>query len=221
MKLVHFDLNEPILEEKFKFTEWIIESPAAFTEYIQELGRQIAGEEEQFVLSENNKEMSLVKKADLIINPFAVNVNARKILNKLYSELSIISKEEQMYLKTMELFRHIQEYMMELEQCTDYILEYDQDFEISVVLKAVNVRYETKETDFLERLIQYIKIMAAVGVKLFIFVNLRSYLSDYQMKEIIKETQYQEVQCLFMENQQRSCIEGGKRCILDKDRCEI
>ena len=58
MKLVHFDLNEPILEEKFKFTEWIIESPAAFTEYIQELGRQIAGEEEQFVLSENNKEMS-------------------------------------------------------------------------------------------------------------------------------------------------------------------
>lgn len=221
MKLVHFDLNEPILEEKFKFTEWIIESPAAFTEYIQELGRQIAGEEEQFVLSENNKEMSLVKKADLIINPFAVDVNARKILNKLYSELSIISKEEQMYLKTMELFRHIQEYMMELEQCTDYILEYDQDFEISVVLKAVNVRYETKETDFLERLIQYIKIMAAVGVKLFIFVNLRSYLSDYQMKEIIKETQYQEVQCLFMENQQRSCIEGGKRCILDKDRCEI
>lgn len=221
MKLVHFDLNEPILEEKFKFTEWIIESPAAFTEYIQELGRQIAGEEEQFVLSENNKEMSLVKKADLIINPFAVDVNARKILNKLYSELSIISKEEQMYLKTMELFRHIQEYMMELEQCTDYILEYDQDLEISVVLKAVNVRYETKETDFLERLIQYIKIMAAVGVKLFIFVNLRSYLSDYQMKEIIKETQYQEVQCLFMENQQRSCIEGGKRCILDKDRCEI
>ena len=221
MKLVHFDLSEPILEEKFKFTEWIIESPAAFTEYIQELGRQIAGEEEQFVLSENNKEMSLVKKADLIINPFAVDVNARKILNKLYSELSIISKEEQMYLKTMELFRHIQEYMMELEQCTDYILEYDQDFEISVVLKAVNVRYETKETDFLERLIQYIKIMAAVGVKLFIFVNLRSYLSDYQMKEIIKETQYQEVQCLFMENQQRSCIEGGKRCILDKDRCEI
>lgn len=221
MKLVHFDLNEPILEENFKFTEWIIESPAAFTEYIQELGRQIAGEEEQFVLSENNKEMSLVKKADLIINPFAVDVNARKILNKLYSELSIISKEEQMYLKTMELFRHIQEYMMELEQCTDYILEYDQDFEISVVLKAVNVRYETKETDFLERLIQYIKIMAAVGVKLFIFVNLRSYLSDYQMKEIIKETQYQEVQCLFMENQQRSCIEGGKRCILDKDRCEI
>ena len=58
-------------------------------------------------------------------------------------------------------------------------------------------------------------------IKLFVFVNLRSYLTDAQMKALIQEITYQEVQVLFIENQERACLEGGMRYIIDKDRCEI
>lgn len=222
MRLIHFELSGEILSDKVGFTEWIIESPDIFSEYVLELSDQIAGSEGRFVLSEKDKELDLAKKADVIFNPLTVDVNSRKILSKLYLELSNLSNGEQMYIKTVELLRHLQEYMLDLEQCTEYILEFDQEIDISALLKAVNIRYETKDMDFQERLIQYMKILAAMaGIKVFIFVNLRSYLTDHQMQEVIKEMKYQDVKGLFIESQQKDCIEGVKQYIIDIDRCEI
>ena len=222
MKLVHFELSGRLLEDNGEFTEWIIESPCVFSEYVLELNSQIAGGEGGFVLSEKDKELDLARKADIVFNPLTVEVNSRKILSKLYLELSDISKGETMYLKTVELLRHLQEYMLDLEQCTEYILEFEQEMDVSALLKAVNVRYEISDMDFLERLIQYIKIMAAMaGIKVFMFVNLRSYLTDYQIQEVIKEMKYQDVRGMFIESQQKGCIEGVRQYIIDIDRCEI
>ena len=222
MKLVHLGLTGTLLDDGIDFTEWIIESPKSFSEYVLELSTQIDGNEGQFVLSEKNKEMDLAKKAELIFNPLTVDINERKILNKLYMELSDLSKGEEMYIKTVELLRHLQEYMLELEQCTEYILEFDQETDMSALLKAVNIHYETRDMDFLERLVQYMKVLAAVvGIKVFMFVNLRSYLTDHQMQEVIKEMKYQNIKGVFIESQQRSCMEGVKQCIIDVDRCEI
>lgn len=222
MKLVHFNLTSELLGGVTRYTEWIMESQEVFFAYVGELNNQIAGNEGKFVLSENNKELDLSKAADLLINPFLTEVNTRKILNKLYLELTERSREEQMYMKTVELFNHIQEYMLELEQQSSYILDFNRETDVSILLKALSVQYEVKETGYWERLIQYIKIMAsAAGIKVFIFVNLRSYLSDAQMEELIKELEYQDVSGLFIENQQRSCLKGVKWYIIDKDQCEI
>lgn len=48
-----------------------------------------------------------------------------------------------------------------------------------------------------------------------------SYLTDLQMQELIKEISYQDVKGLFIENHERSCMEGGMRYIIDRDGCEI
>lgn len=222
MKLIHFGLSGTLLDDGIDFAEWIIESPESFSGYVLELSTQIDGNEGQFVLSDKNKELDLAKKAELIFNPFTVDINERKILNKLYMELSDLSKEEEMYIKTVELLRHLQEYMLELEQCTEYILEFDQETEMSALLKAVNIHYETRDMDFMERLVQYMKVLAVVvGIKVFMFVNLRSYLTDHQMQEVMKEMKYQNIKGLFIESQQRSCMEGVKQYIIDVDRCEI
>lgn len=110
MKLVHFNLTSELLGGVTRYTEWIMESQEVFFAYVGELNNQIAGNEGKFVLSENNKELDLSKAADLLINPFLTEVNTRKILNKLYLELTERSREEQMYMKTVELliiFRNI------------------------------------------------------------------------------------------------------------------
>ena len=106
MKLIHFGLSGTLLDDGIDFAEWIIESPESFSGYVLELSTQIDGNEGQFVLSDKNKELDLAKKAELIFNPFTVDINERKILNKLYMELSDLSKEEEMYIKTVELLRH-------------------------------------------------------------------------------------------------------------------
>lgn len=222
MKLVHFELSGVLLDDKTNFTEWIIESPTHFSEYVIEMHSQIEGSEGRFVLSESDKIIVLSKSAVIILNPFAVDINTRKVLNKLYSELSNYAKSEQMYVKTSEFLRLMQEYLLELEQCTEHNLEYDPEIDITSLLKSVNVHYETTSMDFRESLLQYVKILADIGgIRLFIFVNLRSYLTDNQMTEIIREMNYQNIRGVFIENQTRENLEGVQTYVIDTDNCEI
>ena len=222
MKLVHTNLNTAVLSDKYVFTEWIIESPKLYAYYLQELFLQQNGEEGRFVLSDKEKELNIAKNMEIIVNPFQIEINGRKILNKLYAELDQLSKSELMYVKTLELTGKIQEYLLELEQNTEYVLEFDMDLDMPALFKSVGIRYEVQETDFFEQIIRYIKIAVNVlATKVFVFINLRSYLTDLQMQELIKEISYQDVKGLFIENHERSCMEGGRRYIIDTDGCEI
>ena len=127
-----------------------------------------------------------------------------------------------MFEKTMRLTATVHEYILDLEQETNYILQFDNELEISALLKALGVRHEEIEDSFFERIVRYIKIAADVlKTKLFVFVNIRSFLSDTQMLELVKEISYQGIKVLFIENQERDCLEGGFRYIIDKDGCEI
>ena len=162
------------------------------------------------------------KCVEIIGNPFSVDLSSRKILGKLYAELEELSGKEQMFEKTMRLTSAVHEYILDLEQETNYILQFDNQLEISALLKALGVRHEEIEDSFFERIVRYIKIAADVlKTKLFVFVNIRSFLSDIQMMELVKEISYQDIKVLFIENQERDCLEGGFRYIIDKDGCEI
>ena len=61
MKLVHINLNEGILVDAINCTEWVIESPEYFSEYVMELAGQVEGKEGRFVLSDNEKEVDISK----------------------------------------------------------------------------------------------------------------------------------------------------------------
>ena len=156
------------------------------------------------------------------MNPFGIEINNRKVIGKLYAELESIAQMESMYTKTLQIESLMQQYLLELEHQSDYMLTFDEQFGISTLLKTVNVRYEEFSTDFFEKMISYIKIIAkSMSVKLIVFVNIRSYLTKEQIQELCKEMQYQEVKGLFLENQERDCVEGVRRYIIDKDQCEI
>ena len=111
---------------------------------------------------------------------------------------------------------------MDLEDSANYAVQFSDRLDIAGLLKAMDVKYEEIEESLLGHLIRYIKLVVELlGVKLIIFVNLRSYLSDRQFMGLIQEIKYQEVKALFIENQEKVCIEGGMRYIIDKDGCEI
>lgn len=222
MKLAHPELSGLVLNEADFFKEWIIEAPELFSRFVLELYEQKGGEEGGFVLSDDEKEISISKYAEIIINPFAVDINDKRILNKLYAELDKISKDENMFIKTQELSAYIQRYLLEVDQNTNYILDFDEEIQIPALLKAVGVHCEDTGSSTVERLICYIKIMAElVRIRLFVFVNIRSFLTDEQIREIIREVSYQDVKTIFIENQTRGCIEPHTQYIIDVDKCEI
>lgn len=58
--------------------EWIIESPKLFSGYVQEICAQSQGGEGRFVLSDGDKEIGISKAVEVIVNPFAVDINDKK-----------------------------------------------------------------------------------------------------------------------------------------------
>lgn len=133
----------------------------------------------------------------------------------------ILQKNEQMFVKTAEFLKIVQKYMLDLEHCTDYILEFDSELNITDLLKAINLRYETQYINFHDKLMQYIKVMASVGAKIFVFVNIRSYLKDDILQEMIKEMKYLNLQGLLIESVQKNSLEGVNQYVIDKDKCEL
>lgn len=176
----------------------------------------------RYVLSDADKELGISKNMDIVFDIFSIDINSKKIINKLYEEMQQVAYSEKVYVKTQEIAQSIQRYILELEQETDYILTFTEDVDWMAIFKALRVQHEVIEEDYFEKLIRYIKVATVVmKYKIFVFVNLRSYLSDLQMQKLIQEAIYQEVKLIFVGNYVKDCMEGGLRYIIDRDQCEI
>lgn len=215
MKLVHTELNQGMEITFGKPCEWIIEAPVFFKRVVQELYNQKNGLEGKFTLSLQDKILNISKKAELIVNPMAVDLNDKRIINKLYTQLSEQANAETFYMKTQEIKRQIYEYIFQLEQNHRYILNVDEDVDLNILFKSAGVCYEVFEEDFLDTLCRYMKVVnELLEIKLIICINLRSYLTDEQLTELINDLKYEEVGVLLIENQERSCLQGVNRCII-------
>ncbi len=223
MKLIHPDVVSPIIDEVHTFNEWIIEAPELFLIYVQELFYQLDGQSGNFILFENDKELSISKYVEIIIDPFTIDINNKKNINKLYAELSQIAYEEKNYLHTQEILSIIHKYFIDLEQSSDYMLHVDSETDITSIFKILNIQFEYFTNDLCGKISQYIKIMAELmRKKIFVLVNIRSYLSEEQLDEIIKIAKYNEIYVLLIEDHQNnSLIKDKNYIIIDKDGCEI
>lgn len=203
-------------------TEWVIEAPEEFTRYVQELYMQCEGAAGDFVLSDGEKELGITKNVEFLDSVLDLDVNERKILGKLYADLEQLAYSEKFVVRTQEMIQYLRTYIFELEQETDFMLDVDDGVDMSAIFKGNGVKLETVETGILEKIVHYIKVVRLLLKKqVFVFVNVRSYLTVRQVEQLIKEAAYQEVQILLIENVMRDCVNSERRCIIDSDKCEI
>lgn len=222
MKLVHVDLEQQIVFGNNQGCEWIIESPKLFAKYIKELYDQSQGQTGCFILTEDDMQLDIEKSVEVIVNPFSVNINDKKILNKLFAELTKLAYEEDLYLMTQEIMSKLQDYVLRLEYLSPYILEMDSELDMTAVLKALGVKIENYADDYFENLNLYIKIIAELlKKKMVVLVNIGSYLEKEQIEQLIETAVHNEIKLLLIENHQRDFSEEQIRYILDKDGCEI
>lgn len=222
MKLAHKDMERQIVLTDMQSDVWIIESPALFCKYVQELYCQAQGGDGAFVLSEGDEILSIEKYVEVVIDPFSVDVNDKRLLNRLYAELRKTALGEGLYLKTQEMLAALQSYFSEVEQQGTYFLATDTEIDIVAVFKAMGVKVECYADDFLQTLDIYMKLMAELlRKKVIVFVNLGSYVSEEQMEQLVQTAVRNEIYLLFVESQQRNFSTGLRRYIIDRDNCEI
>lgn len=200
----------------------VVEDIALRLLLIKELYLQITGQDGNWLLVENEKTFELSKCAELILEPFSLQLNNKKIKTKLYQDMKEIA-DDSFALQGLELHSHICLYMENLLEKMSYPLQYKDDWNVVDLFKLYNVELEERYNDVYEKLCHYIELMSMVcEIKLFIIINLKEYLGKNQLQELYKLVGYSKIQLVLIEfNMNAKKIEGEEVFILDKDGCII
>lgn len=198
-----------------------IESSSLFLEITEMLWRQCQTGEGEFVFSEAFKEKRLDKEAEVIVNPFQLDFNNRKILTRLYQELKESALGARLE-ETLKLENHLEQYIIGLCDDVDYPLTYKSEMDIIALLKMFDVKLDETDTDVTERLVQYVKLMHAVlKIQLFVFINFKDFFSEKVLEELYKTLLYEKISLLLIERHASHPINKERLTIIDKDACLI
>jgi len=189
--------------------------------YITELKTQINGDPGQFSFFNNDKPVSPSSQICLIIDPFALSCNDKKIQSGIYSKIASDAVSEHFYLPINELICNITKTMSEMCIDEDAFLEYHapsiHDL-IKIGCPGVDEEYESildRICSFLHMSYKYTK------TELFVFINLRNYIDAKDYSTLLKQIIYHKYQVLFFESRAYPSVEFEKTIIIDDDLCEI
>ena len=223
MILVH-----PRIEEQIEFKENVInvlciENKAMFNEIVSDFLVQINGEDGDFILSEKGKELPIKKSVELVLSPFIMDFNSKKILSSIYGDLKENAYQQDYYANTVKLLSEISGYISNVVDEYKYPLEISEEINIEDVFKLASLKVDNSNSTLVDKIVDYVELVTTVlNVKLVVFVNLKLYIEEEQLGELYKTIMNKKINVLLIENMMISSkIEGEKGIIIDKDLCEI
>lgn len=223
MILVH-----PRIEEQIEFKENVInvlciENKALFNEIVSDFLVQINGEDGDFILSEKGKELPIKKSVELVLSPFMMDFNSKKILSSIYGDLKENAYQQDYYANTVKLLSEISGYISNVVDEYKYPLEISEEINIEDVFKLASLKVDNSNSTLVDKIVDYVELVTTVlNVKLVVFVNLKLYIEEEQLGELYKTIMNKKINVLLIENMMISSkIEGEKGIIIDKDLCEI
>lgn len=221
MKLVNAELLLNIDIEENKPTVLTIENPKVMTDVVGQLHELCNSGEGDFILSEDGKQLSFEKTTEIIINPFMIDFNSRKVQSKLYSELLEVEAsyvEEKALIQTL-----IIEYLDRLTQNVPYeMISNELDLDSLKLFKMFEVRIEAQCNSLLEKLVEYTKILSRLLRKrLLVFVSISSYLDNNEFNALYEICNYNKMKVLLIESHEVYLPFHTKTYIIDKDKCMI
>ena len=211
----NFKIN---FEEKNIFS-LIVENKKIYRKIIEDLINNTGVEDGNIILSKNNKLIVPEKEIFVFLDYFNFDIN-KFVLNKYYKELKNISENEFLN-ETLEIKEILLGYINKLTE-NNYSLKFDDDLDISQILKAFSIKFEKSE-ELLLNLFEWVKILNEIlGYEIFFFINLGNFLSNNELLEFSKFMLYNKYKVVFLENFSRNKLSDNDNIIIiDNDLCEI
>ena len=173
-----------------------------------------------FTLWDNGNAISLHKISDIIVDPFSANINRRDILTQLYSVMKQDALGEDMYMHTNKLLSETESGFRKIIDRQDPSIVSDSP-DIIGMFKLLNIRFEVSDSllsricDYMDACHEYLK------TRLFIFVNLKSFISESELVRLYNHSSYRKHILLLFENRQSKTIETEIIRVIDESLCEI
>lgn len=200
----------------------VIEDTRYFSIFLKGLIEATEIESDEFELIEDYKTVDMTKYVEIIFDIFNLEANSANILKKMYSELEEDLNTQEVYTKKVELESIIANITDELIYRSRFSLKAGE-INYQNLFKAIEIEFDYEKNSVLERLIEYIKVTSELlKTKLYIIVNLDSFLSEEELVELEKFLLYNDIKVLALQNAiRREVIPSENLRIVDKDLCEI
>ena len=224
MKIINREWHRQIELKENVIHTLILENKVYYREIILELLRQHKGLEGDFVLSEKNKDIAFDKNSYFITDLFNIDINNKKVLTKVYATLQ--KQVEEDIVEYNQLTSVIKRYFERLIFNNNLDLEQDEEIDVMVLLKLGDFKIHFEESNYLEKIIKYMKVLIDLcGVKVIFLIGLHSIFNNNEIKQFYKEICLNKIKIVNIETQQFSDYSNKDYkeliYIFDKDNCEI
>lgn len=220
MKLAHYNLEQVFDIVPGSVNVLVIEPEDRFYNCCAELCGQIAGEPGNFCLSEGDETLNLAKTAAVVSDYLSLSVNDKKFVPKLYHNLKEIAESrfaeewQQINLSVTALFD-------KLNAESDCPIDYNEESGVQELFKAFGVCMRKEET-LLENLLLFVRAHAfLLKTRCFFFINLKTVLTEKQLKDFYHETELAEICVFLLENTCKPKLPGETVTVIDRDLCEF
>jgi len=224
MKLVHNQMELQIEFDHETPATLVVESPIAMRMLVSDLKRQNAGNFGGFVYSENDlKELSLEQECELIMDPFLTTDDNKRFATKLLQSLRSIASNEDNFERTAQIEASLLQYASSLIHAIDETVIFADHIETGALLKTLGFMYDFNDPSIVENLVTYAKAAnSLLRKRLFVFVHIRSFLEDEELRYLTESIHGMKCYVLFLEQIYRNpFMNKEKCCIIDRDLCEI
>lgn len=222
MKLIERELGLEIELKENRVSILVIENVSQRMTLVSKLFEQFSGQESSWLLVEDEKSFDISKKCEIILEPFSIDLNSRKIISKLFQEIEERADEE-FYEEGLMLHSQISAYLEQLLEKLPYPTEYSSAWDLSNVLKMYGVRLSEDCEDQFDKLCSYIKLLSQIcGTEIFILVNMKPFFTEKQISELYKMASYGKIHLVLIEfNAGSHRYSEEDTYILDSDGCII
>lgn len=221
MKLAYSTLQNIIEIKGDTIHSIVVENPKYYYNMVKDFMDQMEGKEGGWTVSENDKPLAINKSVEVLFDFISINVNQKTLIAKIVNEMERIANKEENINGTMQLLSDIERFVLYLNEDFDLSINCDK-LTISQLLKSIGISVSVETDDLIEILYSYMQLVRQfIGDKLFVFVNLRSFVSQKQFSDFAMTIIGHSYQVIFLENKEYDKIAKESRLIIDQDLCEI
>ena len=198
MKLAYPEWHDIMEWKGNSFCSLVLEHPRLLLDFLMDLKMQIEKLDGQAVLSENDVPIEISQHMELITDFVFFDLNKKSLITKIITALDKMAKGEFFYERTLAFLSSVENYV------DDLCMEFDADVacEIPTVTGMKLVREYDRD-------------------KLFVFLNLRSFLKLDELEQFMKTVVDHDFRVLLVDNCAYPLLKNERRLLIDKDLCEI
>lgn len=197
-----------------------IENRKAYVDILSDLYMLIKYGEGEAMLFDGENSVDFKKYTDLILEPFSLDLNNKRIKSQLYQSI-INNVQDDFYSQYVDICNNIQGFISEITEAVPYSVSFECRFGIEELLKLCNVAMDYPCDSIAERLSVYIKLLSgACKINTFFIVDIERFTNLQELSEIIKMSRYDKINLVLISSEKINGLQNEVvTYILDESLC--